>query len=299
MGYGISVDQATIAIKRTNTIEEQSALLAGWNQHYCQLSPGAFSGTLSEAHLPHAYLFRESTNCRLLQRGFVGPDVLAVGIPLTITGPAQFCGSQCRNGQLHIFSGRDGFEFYTPSGLDIVGVVVPRADVFGGLDDDAAQSVVSRLTQAHLMDIAPSLFQNLANTLLSRSVAVDDITALLADALLSDVNVTPPSRHHNLSMRLREIVMDLTWDQPPDIPQICGVLGISRRTLQYALQRDLGMRPVEYMRALRLNAARACILRGASVTSAATQAGFWHLGRFSQDYRALFNENPSATRYRS
>ena len=47
--------------------------------------------------------------------------------------------------------------------------------------------------------------------------------------------------------------------------------------------------------ALRLNTARASILEGATVTQAATKAGFWHFGRFSQDYRALFGELPSAT----
>ncbi|RJE79114.1 helix-turn-helix domain-containing protein [Paracoccus sp. JM45] len=293
------LDQAPTLMRHASTVEEQSALLAGWNQHYCQLSRGAFSGMLCQSTLPDAYLFREKTNRSLLQSGIVGAEVLAVGLPLAITGPAKFCGSACTDHQLHVFSGGEGFEFHTPSGLDIVGLVIPRATLFRHLDDEDAEFVTLRLRQAHLMDISPELFQNLARGMLDimgNRGSITDVMSLLADAFLTNNPVAPPTLHRNLVAQLRDIATDETWDQPPSIPQICAALGVSRRTLQYALQKELGMSPVEYMRALRLNAARTCILQGASVTEAATRSGFWHFGRFAQDYRILFHERPSATR---
>jgi AraC family ethanolamine operon transcriptional activator len=55
------------------------------------------------------------------------------------------------------------------------------------------------------------------------------------------------------------------------------------------------MAPATYLRYIRLNGARRSLKETASVTEAATSWGFWHFGRFAQDYRALFGEQPSAT----
>ncbi|MDN5568587.1 MAG: helix-turn-helix domain-containing protein, partial [Paracoccus sp. (in: a-proteobacteria)] len=292
------VEQTPARMRHTTTVEEQSTLLAGWNQRYAQLSRGAFSGMLSETRLSGAYLFREVTSRSLLQSGIIDEDVLAVGIPVAIKGPARFCGSACGGHQMHVFSGRCGFEFHTPSDLDIMGIVIPRATLFDHLDRAEAEQVSDRLERAHLLDLSPALFSRLGQglrALMDDAAPLDDIAPLLAEALTSAARLTPPLRSTDLIGKLREIATDPTRDQPPTIQEVCDLLGISRRTLQYALQRELGMSPADYMRALPLNAARARILDGASVTQAATLSGFWHFGRFAQDYRTLFGELPSAT----
>jgi AraC family ethanolamine operon transcriptional activator len=50
---------------------------------------------------------------------------------------------------------------------------------------------------------------------------------------------------------------------------------------------------------VRLTEARRLLLTGdprvATVTSAAAQAGFWHMAQFAQDYRNMFRELPSQT----
>ena len=79
------------------------------------------------------------------------------------------------------------------------------------------------------------------------------------------------------------------------IEDICRSLAISRRTLQLSFQRALGIRPASYLRAVRLNAARRTLKECGSVTEAATAWGFWHFGRFAQDYKAMFGEHPSQT----
>jgi AraC family ethanolamine operon transcriptional activator len=83
--------------------------------------------------------------------------------------------------------------------------------------------------------------------------------------------------------------------QPPTVAELCEQLGVSRRTLQTSFQDTWGMGPLAWLRMLRLNAVRRALKTAPSVTTAATQLGFWHFGRFSHDYQALFGELPSQT----
>ena len=58
------------------------------------------------------------------------------------------------------------------------------------------------------------------------------------------------------------------------------------------------MGPVRYLWLRRMHLARRSLLRAdagtVNVTTVATEYGFWELGRFSVEYRALFGESPSA-----
>lgn len=85
----------------------------------------------------------------------------------------------------------------------------------------------------------------------------------------------------------------------PSIPALCADLGISRRTLERAFIDLLDMSPARYLRVRALNAVRVQLLRSprtpGMVTRVAIDNGFWHLGRFSASYRALFGEHPIDT----
>jgi AraC-like DNA-binding protein len=59
------------------------------------------------------------------------------------------------------------------------------------------------------------------------------------------------------------------------------------------------MAPKRYLLLRRMHLARRALREAApdttTVTDIATRFGFWQLGRFSIDYRALFGEAPSVT----
>jgi AraC-like DNA-binding protein len=61
----------------------------------------------------------------------------------------------------------------------------------------------------------------------------------------------------------------------------------------------MGIGPVRYLWLRRMHLARRALLSAApgtkTVTEIATGSGFWELGRFAIEYRALFGEVPSAT----
>ncbi|MDT2023557.1 AraC family transcriptional regulator [Methylocella sp. CPCC 101449] len=73
--------------------------------------------------------------------------------------------------------------------------------------------------------------------------------------------------------------------------------GVSKRTLQEGFQRFRGRTPSQVSRDLRLDRARAVLLKDAreNVTAVALECGFSHLGRFAQSYAERFGETPSQT----
>lgn len=87
--------------------------------------------------------------------------------------------------------------------------------------------------------------------------------------------------------------------EPFSVLQACELLDVSRSTLQRSFLAMTGLRPVEYLRALRLNVAqhrlRCTQADEMTVARVATDAGFTHLGHFSGTYLALFGELPSHT----
>src|SRR5262249_60743941 len=83
------------------------------------------------------------------------------------------------------------------------------------------------------------------------------------------------------------------------VPEICKSISVSERTLRSCCHEHLGMGPARYLWLRRMHLARRALLhadpQAATVTEIATEHGFWELGRFSVQYRALFGETPSAS----
>jgi AraC-like DNA-binding protein len=79
------------------------------------------------------------------------------------------------------------------------------------------------------------------------------------------------------------------------LEEIAGAAGVSVRTLQTSFKRDRHVTPMQYLRNLRLDAARQRLVAGSSVAEAALDTGFSHQGRFAQYYRIRFGHAPSST----
>jgi AraC-like DNA-binding protein len=96
-----------------------------------------------------------------------------------------------------------------------------------------------------------------------------------------------------------EEILTANYDQPLYLEEICVATGVSERTLRLSCMEHMGMGPVRYLWLRRMHLARRALLSAApgtkTVTEIATGSGFWELGRFAIEYRALFGEVPSAT----
>ena len=87
--------------------------------------------------------------------------------------------------------------------------------------------------------------------------------------------------------------------RPVYTEKLCTALGASATRLHQAFHASFGMSPHRYLKLRRLGMVHAMLLSRSgpwhSVKAAALSHGFWHLGQFAHDYRALYGELPSET----
>jgi AraC family transcriptional regulator, ethanolamine operon transcriptional activator len=81
------------------------------------------------------------------------------------------------------------------------------------------------------------------------------------------------------------------------IDELCQAAGTSLSRLERSFRDVFGVGPRRYLALRRFASARRELLGGdtALVTDAATRWGFFHLGRFAQEYGQLYGERPSDT----
>jgi len=109
------------------------------------------------------------------------------------------------------------------------------------------------------------------------------------------------SRSH-IVRRTEQLLRDHA-DEAISISNLSSMAGVSERSLRNAFYRVCTTSPKRYLRMLRLHQVRrslsAATQARATVTRVATQHGFYELGRFAGEYRALFGETPSETLQRA
>ncbi|HTT21563.1 MAG TPA: helix-turn-helix domain-containing protein [Candidatus Sulfotelmatobacter sp.] len=83
------------------------------------------------------------------------------------------------------------------------------------------------------------------------------------------------------------------------VTELCKLVGVSERALEYAFKEILKTSPTAFLRRVRLHrvhqALRAGTRRTTTVSAEALKWGFWHFGDFSNDYKSCFGESPSDT----
>ncbi len=303
--------------------DEHAHNLTGWDQLYDQLSAGRFSGQLTERRLPHMQVFRESTSQALRQSCRVWSDSFWFGVP--DDAGSEGCAAPTRiNGRLHgrhdimVRPGDEPFELVTPPSHKLFGIVVRREALVDAAKVQGCQVNWEGLQQAEVLHVQGAALSQCVQALqallqpdqmaqpgmhchhaLGLQDGVLEVMLHMLDRSEVDTSVRNSfARRQSVVARARAHLLAHP-DQPVTVPELCQQLHVSRRTLQYCFEDVLGLSPIQYLRAIRLNGARRH-LREANpmhhaVQDVAAHWGFWHLSQFACDYRKLFGEMPSET----
>ncbi len=156
-----------------------------------------------------------------------------------------------------------------------------------------------------LPEVAEDIFRQPDRFLTPRAMAefVSLIDDLLVDA--SGLGSVETRKYSGLRefQRVGQVcdIMQARGEEALSMADLAAELGVTPRCLQLSFRAIHGMSPRQYLQRVRLDSVRTRLLSQGdegSVTSAALDCGFLHLGRFSQSYRRAFGELPSGTKAR-
>jgi AraC family ethanolamine operon transcriptional activator len=302
---------------QTPDIDVLAACLHGWGQHYDQLTSGAFAGEFEEFGFSAVQIFREVMNQSVFESGAPQVGAHTVAVAAGLDGDGWFNGQTVYEDSLLLVRDGEGFDFRTPRRHEVMAAVV----------DDARLAVYARQVEHREIDFsrrapietAPAragAFRNFLSTLFAslraaptmlespqlRRALEQAIYAAVLEAMgevEEDFQLPPNARARQAIVeRARECVRAHP-DEPPTVADLCALLGVSRRTLQYCFQEVLDLNPVRFLRVMRLNGVRRDLreaaARGETIGDIAARWGFWHLSHFAADYREMFGELPSET----
>jgi AraC family ethanolamine operon transcriptional activator len=277
---------------------------------YHQIAPGAFQGSVIEQSFGSAGLLWEQWSCGMRVRCNRPGGYTGFAVP---TGArAIWCGAALAPGTLLRVDGAWEMTSFGPLELvcfavDGAALETVAAQLAGG-EPPPARAGNAALRGAHVGWLRHRLLRLLR---VVESAASDPATVGAASAHLLHLaaaleragdarpeRLPTPSRRRAAVARVEEY-LEARRGERIAIPTLCGVAGVSERTLEYAFREQLGMTLVRYLKVRRLNQVQRALREAepgsTNVTQVALQWGFLDLGRFAGEYRALFGELPSQT----
>jgi AraC family ethanolamine operon transcriptional activator len=282
-------------------------LLAGWDLGFRQLSRGRQALVGEFLIGQHVTVLDVRFNCAFHQLGYTPPGTVTVGI--AYEGIRRWFGGEC--GPMNILP------FNQASGFDCV-----SGESFAGWTLSISEEYLHGIADSCGLPFDDTLWRPDSETLIGESretqslcnllrtytrhsnIALNaDMEERLAIALLVAAQTASRADTSRSAARSRALSTVLEYiryheHEPVKIREICTATGVAARTVERAFKESFGMGPKAYQQRLRLNAVRDELLKLGDTVKIADMAnhwGFWHMGQFAKDYKALFGELPSET----
>jgi AraC family ethanolamine operon transcriptional activator len=314
-------EAGTLRVRSFTDDEASVESVAGWDLHCLQMSAGTLAGEAVDLHLPAVQLLFEAyRNVCTSHCGTAPGGAVVFGIAAAMEGDGLLNGLPWSDGLTAFDSRQELFSFVPP--VELITLVVDRqvlndyarttehVDLERWLSNGPVvlnDAGLARRVAGRLQDVKAA-FQIGAFRVEAPAAQLrlaDEVLEILCPLVVQRMNRPPPARRERpkleLVRRARDFVQERA-DEPPSVLDLCRELGVSRRWLQWSFNEVTGRGPCAYLHLMRLNGARRMLLRaipGTKVNDAVEAYGFWHLSRFSRDYRRHFGELPSRTLQRA
>jgi len=293
------------------------AAISTANLEFLPTTKGQFRAELTKVCMDQLWMHRFDQDLPLINAGAVRPErrvftFLTSGEPATM----RHCGMDVSSGdiivhnfdEIHQQTGaacRIGSMSLTIRALDAACKAITGREFSGSPLKHLVRpnaTLMSRLLKLHEMvgQLATTVPEVLEVPEAAHSLE-QQLIHLLVRCLTEgrSTQMTVGGRRQDKIVAKFEEYLEANPNKPLYLAEICKAIGAAERTLRVACEQHLGMGPIRYLAMRRMHLAHRSLLRAASstatVTKIATDHGFWELGRFSVNYRAVFGETPLAT----
>lgn len=119
------------------------------------------------------------------------------------------------------------------------------------------------------------------------------LSDILMPCIMSDIADVKVSTRHKILSKALSYIQD-NHGQVIRLEELANFASTSVRNLQIVFKQELGVSPTRYIQQYRLHRFRHALTQANSVSEAAYQSGFKHLGRLTEMYAKVFAKTPSA-----
>jgi len=283
---------------------------------HVQLEGGVFEGTVTHSASERLRVDWGRYNLPVQAKGSLSPDMLTVGLLLSGEGGWRTQGAAADRGDMVLYAEGGELLVNLPANAQWLAVQVSRQRLdalgipLGRLRGASAWrlSAIPGEAGADLSDVAPFL------TPLHTSADADESHVQAAQEQLFSLLFSEWERrraHIGLTadkldpgerlrvLRRAEAYIESRSGVNCRVDEMCVAACTSLSTLERVFREVYGVAPRRYLALRRLAGVRNELLNGdpgQSVTEIATRWGFFHLGRFAQEYSQLYHERPSQTK---
>jgi len=289
-----------------------------WDLDLRQLEPGRFSGETLQIGTDSVHISEARFRRKVLQRGAPPQELRTIGVPVDPEMRFHWRGHACHGSNLLVFPRGAELESYSDSNFhvytcsfseDLLASVCERLglsqldELRGGKESICCPERVMSELRRLLSQITTSAQMDANN--IRHSHAFSAMTRELPQQLLRAIEqpeggvapVADCKREQAIKLALQFIEQHA--GEAVTVRAICKSTSVSLRTLEYAFQDRFGVTPKSFLLKYRLNMVRKQLRardrRTVKIADVANDWGFWHMGQFAADYRALFGELPSET----
>ena len=311
-------EAASSPARRTDMVDFDPDVMTMALQHgvleHVQLERGLFRGQIAHSATSGSRLDWGNYELAVLARGDLSRDMVTIGLALTGAGSWRVHGQGADEGDIVVFPEGGEMLAALPRQAQWLSMQVPRSRIeAAGLCLDRHPAATRRITgeldaasRRALVEIACVLAPNRSDRHFEAGeveLAHEDLLALLLGEMArrgasSEARAPLNGNERRQVIRRAEAYLEARGEPSVRIDELCLAAFTSLSRLERAFLETFGVGPRRYLMLRRLAAVRRELRRGdpqTSITDVATRWGFFHLGRFSQEYRQLFLERPSET----
>jgi AraC-like DNA-binding protein len=281
-----------------------------------QLEAKPFSSRWTVARLTAAVMQFGHQDLAIVRRVRVPADRWACVVPLIVPGLARWNGNVITTGEIVVCPPRTESYAFDPAGMQFAIISLPIDAAFSVMGaartsfGSSTGSLIVRPTgrdvvrlRGRLLELkAVAEVQSDASKRYDLSVAGEHVCLILGECLRNAVtsyNRSTAARSRSEIVRRAEHFVREHIGEPISIARLSTVVGVSERSLRNAFYDVYTTSPKRYLKIRQLHRARHALRAAdggpATVTTVATFHGFFELGRFAGEYKALFGETPSQT----